>query len=111
MAKAPKKPSKPKFVADELYTAVQHSGAGYADKKGFEKGLEPRAISNATERDLVKKAGGLIFAGYSEASAYCETEMFPPDHRGIYPKAPGKFASKMMVDGLKVYLPPAVPVS
>ena len=94
--------AKKKVAFVPCYTVVQHSGA--ASDKDFTKGLEPREVASVTERDLVKKAGGIVFPDYGAASAFCDAEMFPPGHRGLMPKAPGRFA-KMTVGELRVYVP------
>lgn len=84
------------------YTVVQHSGFGYADKPGFEHGLEPRRIT-AREARAVERAGGLVFEGYREADDFCEAAMYP-EGAGLLPAARGTFA-ELRVDELRVYIP------
>jgi hypothetical protein len=85
----------------DQWTVVQHSGFGYSRKPGFAKGLETRRVVNASDRTRIEKAGGLLLS-YSDAENYADRNVGP----GLYPAAPGKF-SKSMVDGLRIYIPPA----
>lgn len=109
-----------------LWTVVQHSGYGYADKPGFEFGLETRTVSTAAEKRLVAKAGGLLFKSGLDAENFAEGEMYPEGHGddagakwaeitrsnpkgltmlgGLYPHALGTF-SVTKIDGLAVYVP------
>lgn len=90
----------------DLWTIVQHSGYGYANKPGFERGLETRHITTATERNTVKKAGGLLLDSYVEAEALAMEQMYPEDGSGgLYPLAGGSF-STVQIDSLAIWLPP-----
>lgn len=94
-----------------MHTIVQHSGAGYAGKEGFAKGLETRWINGKRELNRVLKAGGLVFGddlnsrdGYKEAEEFAEKAMYPEGHNSIYPNAQGTF-SDLEIDELKIYIP------
>jgi len=86
-----------------LYTIVQHSGYGYADKPGFREGLEERCVTTNNQMKKIIKAGGILFKDYKRASEYCMKEQYPPE-AGMYPRAPGNFSLKK-VDGLRIYTP------
>lgn len=91
-------------LGEHGWTLVQHSGYGYANKPGFEHGLETRMIETKTQRKQIVKLGGVIFATYGQAEDAAETFMYPDGVEGMYPKAQGTFAD-FKVDGLRLYLP------
>ncbi len=86
------------------WTIVQHSGYAYGEKQGFKAGLEEAAVSRKDVMTRIEREGGLLFDDYKTARDYATAEMFPDDHEGIYPKAPGTF-SKFSLDGQRLYLP------
>lgn len=83
------------------YTLVQHSGFGYAEKPGFEKGLEIRTLNRLSERNLVQRVGGVIYENYHDARDAEEELMYPEGYGGIYPSFQGAFSDKM-IDGLRI---------
>lgn len=87
----------------EKYTLVQHSGYGYGQKPGFEKGLEVRSLTSQKEINLVKKVGGMLFDTYAEASEAEMRMQYPPGHlpNNFYPGFLGSFSDKE-IDGLKI---------
>ena len=89
------------------YTVVRHSAYGYGGDTDFIRGLESRALHTETEAEKVRKAGGVIFTDYAHAEEYAERVQYPPDVRGLIPRAPGDFAPGE-IDGLQIYLPPVV---
>lgn len=90
------------------YTLVQHSGYGYGRKPGWDRGLEPRAITTADKR-RVEKVGGMIFPDYAKADEAAFKLMYPDDGFYMYPRFKGTFAN-VVVDGLKVAIPLKVEV-
>lgn len=86
------------------YTVVQHSAYGYKRDPQFQKGLESRALLNASFIRTVERAGGLIFDSYEEAERFAEKAQYPDDYRGLTPNAQGTFADQH-IDGLKIYVP------
>lgn len=86
------------------YTLVQHSGFGYGEKPGFEHAVEEHSVTDR-EAEKVRKLGGVIFDSYEQAYDAAEHENYPPEVDGVIPQAPGTF-SKVLIDGLAVYLPP-----
>jgi hypothetical protein len=96
------------------WTIVQHSGYGYAGKPGFEHAVETRMLATVAEQRRAKKAGGLLFDSWKEAEDFAEGANHPPDHEeialkgellsGLHPAAKGTF-SKLLVDGLAIYIP------
>ncbi len=91
-------------LKEELWTAVQHSGAGYGGDYSFSRGLEERIVSTDGERNKIIKARGVMFKTYNEASDFCMEEQYPPGHKGMIPKAPGSFM-KAKIDDLHIYSP------
>jgi hypothetical protein len=87
------------------WTIVQHSGFGYTNNPEFEAGLETRQVSKAGDRKRVQTVGGLLFDSYEAAEKFADEAMYPPGTPGLIPQAPGAF-TKLMVDGLAIYLPP-----
>ena len=88
----------------QQWTVVQHYGFGYGDKEGFKQGLEERHVETVGMFNKIRKAGGLLFNTYKEASDYAFNEMYPKSVSGMYPNAPGKF-TRFKLDELRVYLP------
>jgi hypothetical protein len=86
------------------YTLVRHTGYSVGGNRQFEHAVELRAISGKTATQQVVKAGGLIFASYSEASMREEAENYPPGATGLIPAATGKF-SQRKVSGEEIYIP------
>lgn len=87
-----------------LYTLVQHSGYGYDEKPGFKQAVEERTIENKRTYNAIKRRGGLLLVGYSDAYGKAEEENYPSNIKGIYPRAKGSF-SDYKVDGLRLYIP------
>ena len=85
------------------YTLVQHSAAGYKGDPQFVQAVEERGLTPAEERK-VSHLVGLVFNGYVEAHDRAYAENYPPGVRGIIPEARGTFA-KLVIDGLKLYIP------
>lgn len=83
------------------YTLVQHSGS---HKPGFTHAVEEAAIDNARQEAKITLAGGLVFESYDAAAKACETENYPPEVSGLYPRARGGFAA-MELGGRKLYIP------
>lgn len=92
------------MTAVDLWTLVQHSGYGYAGKDGFRHAVEVRAVRLKGEKELVEKAGGLLFGSHREANDFEENANYPEGAQGIYPQAKGTFSSKE-IDGLRIYVP------
>lgn len=88
----------------DKYTLVQHSGAGYAGKPGFEHAVEERHLTTDAQVAQIQKLGGLLFDSYMDASDRAEAENYPDVSTSLLPRARGTF-SKYMVDGLRVYIP------
>ena len=86
-----------------MFTLVQHSGWVVAGKWDFKNAVELRTLSGASASDI-RKAGGLIFDTYSEASTAEYNENYPPDLQGMIPKVNGSFSNKK-VQGQKIYIP------
>jgi len=93
------------------WTIVQHSGWGYGQKPGFEKGLEPREIPTRALRNLVERVGGVVYEDYLEADEAAHELMFPPGHpeHMLYPNFMGTFSEKK-IDGLRIAIPRRVVV-
>ena len=91
-------------LATPKYTAVQHSGYGYAGKPEFKYGLEVRKIDTEAALNRVESCQGIIFDSWSEADDFCTEEPYPEDYEGLVPQAPGGFAFEQ-IDGLRVYVP------
>lgn len=92
-------------LKDFGYTLVQHSAYGYKQDVQFKQGVESRALTSEEQVNRVKKVGGIVLTGYSEAEARAQAEMYPPDvETFLTPKAQGTF-SHVEVDGLAVYIP------
>ena len=87
------------------WTAVQHSGMGYKGDTAWAKALEARQLNTLTEQQVVLKAGGKLFDSWKEAEDYCEEQNYGTGE-SIYCNVPGTF-SDQMIDGLKIYIPPA----
>ena len=90
------------------YTLVQHSGVttGHAE---FTHGLESRRIATQAERQLIERAGGVVFDTYQQAEAYAEAEQYPPGHDGLIPAAPGHFSKYGFDDSPPFYIPVPAP--
>jgi hypothetical protein len=88
-----------------MYTLVQHSGYGAAGKADFARAVEEAPVSTKAEADRVRRAGGLLFTGYSEASRYSHEINYPPGVHGIVPRAKGTFHPRVRVGGLRLYVP------
>lgn len=87
------------------YTLVRHTGysqAGYAD---FRQAVEERGITER-EAEKVRKAGGLVFTGYENASTAEMAENYPPGSMGLIPTARGTFVSGVLNEEL--YIPATV---
>jgi len=91
-------------ISETLYTLVQHSGFGYAGKPGFKQAVEMRMLTRKGQIEKVRKAGGMLFDSYAAASDAADTENYPEEVQGLYPRARGTFA-RFVVDGLHVYIP------
>lgn len=91
-------------MRDLGWTIVQHSGYGYGGKDGFYHATETRKINTNQELTRVKKAGGLVFDNYQEATDFSDKANYPEGTVGIYPKARGTFSSEK-IDGLYIYIP------
>jgi hypothetical protein len=83
---------------------VQHSGFEYGGKPGFGQAAETRMVSTARQRNLVEKAGGVLFENCVEAEEFSELANYPEGSEGIYPRAFGSF-SPLMIGGLRIYIP------
>lgn len=94
------------------YTLVQHSGYGYADKPGFDKGLETREICTRAERNLVERVGGVVYEDYVQADEAAFELMYPPGNppHMLYPCFQGTFSEKK-IDGLRIAIPKRVVVA
>lgn len=93
-------------LKSDKYTLVQHSGAGYAGKPGFEHAVEERHLTTDAQVAHIQKIGGFIFDSYTAAADQAELENYPDVSTSFLPRARGTF-SKYMVDGLRVYIPHA----
>lgn len=89
------------------HTVVQHSAWGYKKDGRFAAGLESREIQTLDQLLNVRRAGGLVFQSYGEAEEYARREAYPPEVKGLIPRAPGKFSARC-IDGLAIYLPVSV---
>jgi len=86
-----------------MFTLVQHSGWAAAGKWDFKNAVELRTLSGTSAEDI-RKAGGLIFDTYSEASIAEHNENYPPELKGMIPRVNGSFSNKE-VQGQKLYIP------
>lgn len=84
------------------WTLVQHSGA--ATHAEFEQAVELTSVNTAADEARVRKVGGKIYDTYEEANKAEEHKNYPPEVRGIVPRARGSFSPKMVND-LKIYIP------
>lgn len=91
-------------MAKALYTIVQHSGAGYGYKPEFEQGLEIREVTDGRFQNKIRTLGGKLFATWSEADDYVDSESYQPGNESLIPNAPGTFVD-YEVDELKLYIP------
>lgn len=93
------------------YTLVQHSGYGYAGKPGFQQAVETRGLERLSERNLVQRVGGVLYADYGAAEDAAMELNYPHPFKGpmdIYPGFQGSFSDKM-IDGLRIAIPLKVP--
>jgi hypothetical protein len=91
-------------MAVTKWTLVQHSGYVSGGKPGFARAVEEGAIDRAGVEAKVAAAGGLVFDSYNEAAAAAETENYPPDVVGLYPRVRGSFGT-IEVGGRRLYIP------
>lgn len=88
-----------------MYTLVQHSGYGFAGKPDFARAVEEAYVDDLKAQDKIRKAGGLLFLSYGEASKYAHELNYPPEVPGLVPRVQGTFHPRLKVGGLLVYLP------
>ena len=104
---------KPSVKIDRVcWTLVQHSAFAFGGNDVFKRGVEARHISG-TMIDKVKEAGGMILKTYDEATEAAFKENYPGGKGGqmtLAPSAQGEF-SKLLVDGLRVYIPKRKPMA
>jgi hypothetical protein len=83
------------------YTLVQHSG--FRHDVGFAQAVEEAVVTTEAELQTVRKAGGALYSTYREVSKAEYDENYPPNVKGIYPKAKGTFSTQAL-DGRKIYV-------
>lgn len=94
------------------YTLVQHSAYGFRRDYRFWRAVEVRAVSTASGKAKVKKAGGQLFRTYKEADDAEYAENYPkkldkprrPIDMQLIPRVQGHFATAK-IDGLRIYIP------
>ena len=85
------------------FTLVQHSAALRGDPC-FTAAVELAHLHNQTEVDRVKKAGGVVYNSYKDATDAEYYENYPPEVGGLIARVRGTF-SKYKLDGSKIYVP------
>jgi hypothetical protein len=91
----------------EKYTLVQHSGYNAGGNPQFSMSVEAVSVSTREEERAVKRAGGVLFDSFDEASDQEERENYPPEVAWLIPYVRGSF-SKVRHDGSPIYLPDPV---
>jgi hypothetical protein len=89
------------------YTLVQHSGWTVGLDPLFQRAVEACAVVSARDAERVRTAGGVVFASYAEACEAEERTNYPPEVKGLIPRAPGRFAERKGLGA--IYVPPAEP--
>ena len=87
------------------WTLVQHSG--HQHDAGFAQAVEQCAVTTLVAAMRVRRAGGVLFASYDEASHAQYVANHPPNVQGRHPRARGTF-SPTVVDGRRIYIPATV---
>jgi hypothetical protein len=87
------------------WTLVQHSG--HQHDAGFAQAVEECAVTTLVAAMRVRRAGGVLFASYDEASDAEYAANYPPDMQALHPRARGTF-SRTVVDGRRIYIPATV---
>lgn len=87
------------------YTVVQHSAFTAKGDTDFARGLESRCLRTKRELDTVLRAGGLVYATYTEAEDFVLTASYPRGYEGLIPDAQGSFSAATTVDGSAIYRP------
>jgi hypothetical protein len=84
-----------------MWTLVRHSGFM---KPGFERAVEEAAVTRKGDVEKIRKAGGLLFEDYTEASTREYSENYPPEVEGFYPHVRGRFTN-LKIGGRALYVP------
>lgn len=85
------------------YAIVQHSGYGTAGNPDFMYAVESTGVTKQ-QCQKVLGAGGVVLSNYREAEEYCHAENYPPEVKGIVPRARGTF-STAGVNDMRIYIP------
>lgn len=90
-------------LPEVMWAIVQHSGVltGHTE---FSEAVEHVGITTEAQKNKVEKAGGLVFADWSEADRFCEDANYPPEVTGILPRVKGSFSTQT-IDGSAIYVP------
>lgn len=80
------------------YTLVQHTGFTVGGKPAFRNAVEARSVQTKKQERAVRRAGGLIYRTYSDAREAEQSTNFPPEVKGLIPRANGRFVTRSAFD-------------
>ena len=91
------------------YTLVQHSGWTEGRNAAFKQAVEEASVTLG-EALKVEKAGGVVYDTYTEAYDAAYATNYPPEVKGLHPRAKGRFHPKIVIDYAPLFIPEKVEI-